>query len=97
MAGGRGERLRPLTDSTPKPLLKVGQKPIIEHNIDRLCAYGVDDMWLSVRYLGEQLQDYFGDGAQKSIRIQYIWENNPLGTIGALRSITDFPTNMYWS
>jgi len=90
MAGGRGERLRPLTDNTPKPLLKIGDKPIIEHNIDRLVSYGVDDFWLSVRYLGEQLEDYFKDGSQKNIKTDYIWETEPLGTIGAISKVDNF-------
>lgn len=90
MAGGRGERLRPLTDTTPKPLLKIGQKPIIEYNIDRLNLYGIDDIWISLRYLGEQLVDYFKGGAEKSIRIKYVWEEIPLGTAGALALIDDF-------
>jgi dTDP-glucose pyrophosphorylase len=90
MAGGRGERLRPLTDSTPKPLLKIGEKPIIEHNIDRLISFGIDDFWLSVRYLGEQLQGYFKDGEQKNIKVEYVWETEPLGTIGAVSKINNF-------
>lgn len=90
MAGGRGERLRPLTDTTPKPLLKVGDKPIIEHNIDRLRNYGIDDVWISVRYLGEQIESYFDDGSNKSIRIQYVYEKDPLGTAGALALIDNF-------
>lgn len=84
MAGGRGERLRPLTDTTPKPLLKVGGKPIIEHNIDRLSTYGIDDIWISVRYLGDQLVDFFKDGSEKALRINYVWEESALGTAGAL-------------
>lgn len=84
MAGGRGERLKPLTDATPKPLLKVGDKPIIEHNIDRLNTYGIDDIWISVRYLGNQLVEYFKDGSEKALRINYVWEEIPLGTAGAL-------------
>lgn len=90
MAGGKGERLKPLTDTTPKPLLKVGDKPIIEHNIDRLISYGIDDVWISVRYLGEQLETYFGDGSSKLIGIRYVWEDEPLGTLGALGNIHDF-------
>lgn len=90
MAGGRGERLKPLTDHTPKPLLKIGDKPIIEHNIDRLASYGVDDIWLSVRYLGDKLVDYFGDGSSKGIRVKYVWEDLPLGTAGALGLVDDF-------
>lgn len=90
MAGGRGERLRPLTDNTPKPLLKIGNKPIIEHNIDRLISYGVDDFWISLRYLGEQIQDYFKDGSHKNIKTEYIWETDPLGTIGAVSQVENF-------
>ena len=90
MAGGRGERLKPLTDNTPKPLLKVGDKPIIEHNIDRLNTYGIDDIWISVRYLGNQLVDYFKDGSEKALRINYVWEEDALGTAGALALVDDF-------
>jgi len=90
MAGGRGERLKPLTDTTPKPLLKVGEKPIIEHNVDRLISFGIDDMWISVRYLGEQISDYFKDGADKGAAIEYLWEDTPLGTLGAAAQIKNF-------
>jgi dTDP-glucose pyrophosphorylase len=83
MAGGRGERLKPLTDNIPKPLLKIGDKPIIEHNVDRLISFGIDDLWISVRYLGEQIEDHLKDGSLKGASIQYIWEKSPLGTIGA--------------
>lgn len=84
MAGGKGERLKPLTETTPKPLLKVGDMPIIEHNINRLNTFGIDDVWVSVRYLGQQIIDYLKDGALKGMRIKYIWEDLPLGTAGAL-------------
>ncbi|MGO4919931.1 nucleotidyltransferase family protein [Maribacter spongiicola] len=90
MAGGKGTRLRPLTENTPKPLLKVGDKPIMEHNLDRLALYGIDDFWVSVKYLGEQIEDYFGDGSNKSINLRYVWEDKPLGTIGAVSKINDF-------
>jgi dTDP-glucose pyrophosphorylase len=90
MAGGRGERLKPMTDTIPKPLLKVGDKPIIEHNLDRLISYGIDDFWLSIRYLGEQLKDYFKDGSQKNISIDYVTEDQPMGTIGAISKISNF-------
>ncbi len=90
MAGGRGERLKPLTDYVPKPLLKIGEKPIIEHNVDRLNSFGVDDIWISLRYLGSQLVDYFKDGSDKGIRINYIWEEEPLGTAGALALVEGF-------
>lgn len=90
MAGGRGERLRPLTDSIPKPLLKVGNKPILEHNLDRLCLFGIDDFWITLRYLGHKIEEYFGYGTEKNIIIQYIYEDIPLGTIGAVSKITNF-------
>jgi len=90
MAGGRGQRLRPLTDDTPKPLLKVGGKPIMEHNVDRLALYGIDDFWMSVKYLGEQIESYFADGSSKNVSINYVWETEPLGTIGAVSSIENF-------
>lgn len=90
MAGGRGERLRPMTDTVPKPLLVIGDKPIIEHNLDRLTLYGIDDFWLSVKYLGEQIEDYFKDGKDKSVHIDYVWEDAPLGTIGAISKIDNF-------
>lgn len=90
MAGGKGQRLLPLTHSTPKPLLMVGEKPIIEHNIDRLSIYGIDDFWVSINYLGDQIQSYFEDGKKKNICIKYIQEDKPLGTIGAVSLITDF-------
>lgn len=92
MAGGRGERLRPLTDSTPKPMLKLGDKPIIEHNIDRLISYGIEKIYISVKYLGQQIVDYFGDGSSKGIKIEYIWEEEPLGTAGALSLVDNFST-----
>lgn len=90
MAGGKGQRLRPLTDKVPKPLLKVGDKAIMEHNVDRLALYGIDDFWFSVNYLGEQIVAYFGDGSAKNIAIDYVWEDEPLGTIGAVSKIENF-------
>ena len=90
MAGGRGQRLKPLTDFKPKPLLQVGDKPIMEHNINRLVLFGIDDFWVAVNYLGEQIESYFGLGKDKYARIEYVWENEPLGTIGAVSKIKNF-------
>lgn len=90
MAGGRGQRLQPLTDSIPKPLLEVGGKAIMEHNLDRLALFGIDDFWVSVKYLGEQIEDHFGQGKDKNIKIEYVWEKVPLGTIGAVSQIKNF-------
>lgn len=90
MAGGKGQRLLPLTEKTPKPLLHVGDKPIIERNIDRMAMFGIDDITISLNYLGEQLEEFFGDGHSKGISIKYVWENEPLGTIGAAGLISHF-------
>jgi dTDP-glucose pyrophosphorylase len=87
MAGGRGERLRPLTEMTPKPMLKIGGKPIIEHNIDRLINYGIKEIYISVKYLKSLIMDYFGDGSLRGVNIRYIEEEEALGTIGALSLI----------
>ena len=90
MAGGRGERLRPLTDNTPKPLLKIGDKPILEHNLDRLRLFGIDDIWITLRYLGEQIEAYLGNGNEKNVKIQYIYEQEALGTVGSVSQIRNF-------
>lgn len=93
MAGGRGKRLSPLTDTVPKPMLTLGDKPIIENNIDRLISFGVQKIYISVKYLGEQIEQYFGDGSSKGISIEYIWEDKPLGTAGALALVDHFETD----
>jgi len=90
MAGGRGQRLSPLTDTTPKPLLPVGNKPIIEHNLSRLSLYGIDDFWITLNYLGNQIENYFGNGTNRNVQINYVWEDKPLGTIGAVSKIKNF-------
>ncbi len=87
MAGGRGERLKPFTDLVPKPMLKVGDKAILEHNIDRLISFGILEIYISVKYLKEQIMDYFGDGSAKGVNIYYLEETEPLGTLGALSMI----------
>jgi len=90
MAGGRGERLKPLTETLPKPLLTIGHKPILEHNIDRLALNGIDNFYISVNYLAHLIKDYFKNGDSKNISIKYIDEDKPLGTIGAISKINDF-------
>jgi dTDP-glucose pyrophosphorylase len=89
MAGGKGERLRPYTDHIPKPMLKIGDKPIIEHTVDRLISFGICEIFISVKYLKEQIIDFLGDGSAKGIRIHYIEETEPLGTLGALALMPD--------
>lgn len=90
MAGGEGTRLRPLTENVPKPLLEVGGKPVLEHNLNRLYVYGMDDFWISVNYLGNQIEDFFGDGSHNNVNIEYVREDKPLGTIGAVSKIDNF-------
>jgi dTDP-glucose pyrophosphorylase len=92
MAGGEGRRLRPLTDTLPKPLLPVGGKPIIEHNIDRLIKFGITHIRISINYLGHLLQAHFGDGGLKNIHIDYIREEKPLGTAGAIATVQNWHT-----
>ena len=90
MAGGRGSRLMPLTNDTPKPLLKIGDKAIMERNVDRLISYGINNFWFSVNYLGEQIETFFGNGLAKNSKFNYIWEEKSLGTIGAISKIDNF-------
>lgn len=89
MAGGKGERLRPLTEKTPKPLLPVGDKAIIDHNIDRLIANGVKHINVTVNYLGEQLEEHFLE-SRGEIKIQTVREPKYLGTIGSIRFVKEF-------
>ncbi len=87
VAGGRGKRLQPLTDNLPKPLLKVGDKPILEYNIDRLTSFGVRNFHISVKYLSEKIVTYFGNGVDKNININYLHEDKALGTMGSVSLI----------
>jgi dTDP-glucose pyrophosphorylase len=84
MAGGRGSRLMPLTDSTPKPMLLVGAKPILEHILTSAISQGFENFVISVNYLGKQIENYFGDGSAWGVSITYLREEEPLGTAGAL-------------
>jgi len=84
MAGGQGMRLRPLTEGTPKPMLRVGNKPILERILDRCIDAGLTDVFLSVNYLASQILDYFGDGSRWGLSIRYLEEEEPLGTAGPL-------------
>lgn len=89
MAGGKGERLRPLTETTPKPLLKVGDKCIIDHNIDRLINYGIKHISVTVNYLKEQLEEHFTE-SRGDVKVQTIREPKFLGTIGSVRFVSEF-------
>lgn len=84
MAGGFGTRLKPLTDNCPKPMLKVGDKPILETLIRQFSRAGFKNIFISTHYLPESITDYFGDGNKWGVNIQYVYEQIPLGTGGAL-------------
>ena len=89
MAGGKGERLRPLTEKTPKPLLEVGGKCIIDHNIDRLISYGVEHIDVTVNYLAEQLEEHFVV-PRNGVQVRTFREPKFLGTIGSIKFVDTF-------
>lgn len=89
MAGGKGERLRPLTEKTPKPLLKVGDKCIIDHNIDRLISYGINHINVTVNYLREQIEEHYAE-PRNGIQVRTFREPKFLGTIGSIKFVDTF-------
>ena len=88
MAGGKGERLRPLTENTPKPLLKVGDKAIIDYNVDSLINYGVNNIHITTNYLSEQIEVHFKEDRQ-GITVHCVREKEYLGTIASIKIIPD--------
>lgn len=91
MAGGKGTRLGELTQQCPKPLLPVAGKPMLEHIIERARLDGIHRFILSVHYLGHMIEDYFGDGSRLNVHIDYLREDAPLGTAGALSLLSTLP------
>lgn len=91
MAGGLGTRLAPLTDNCPKPLLKVGGKPILETIVENFIDCGFSKFYLSINYRGDMIEDYFGDGSRWDVSIDYLRENKRLGTAGALSLLSEPP------
>ena len=89
MAGGKGERLRPLTEKTPKPLLPVGEKAIIDHNVDRLISYGIQHINVTVNYLKEQIEEHY-QVPRQGIQVQTVREPQYLGTIGSIKFVPQF-------
>lgn len=89
MAGGKGERLRPLTEKTPKPLLKVGDKCIIDHNVDRLISYGVSHISVTVNYLKEQIEEHYRE-PRNGVQVKTVREPKFLGTIGSIKFVENF-------
>ena len=95
MAGGLGSRLGELTRDCPKPLLHVGGKPILEIIINNLANAGFYKLWLAVNYKAEMVESYFGDGSEWGVEINYLRENEPLGTAGALSLLSE-PLNSHF-
>lgn len=89
MAGGKGERLRPLTEKMPKPLLPVGNKAIIDHNVDRLIKYGLENIHVTVNYLKEQLEAHFEE-PRRGIQVHTVCEPKFLGTMGSIQYVETF-------
>ncbi len=96
MVGGLGTRLRPLTETVPKPMLIVGNKPIVETIIESFRNYGFTNFVLSVNYKKEMIMDYFQDGTHLGVNIEYIEETKRLGTAGALSLLTEKPTEPFF-
>ena len=90
MAGGKGERLKPLTDQIPKPLLPVGEKPIIEHLIDHYANYGIENIFITTNYLSDQLNTFIETKKSDNISINVIQEAKFMGTIGSIKLIDNF-------
>lgn len=96
MAGGLGARLSPLTDNTPKPMLHVGNKPILETIIENFSKHGYTDIILSVSYKSHVIEEYFGDGAAFGVKIKYVHEVKRMGTAGALSLVRDYLTEPFF-
>ncbi len=92
MAGGKGSRLLPKTEKIPKPMLRLGEKPILEHIIERAKKEGFSRFILAIHHLGEVIEEYFGDGKTLGVNISYVKEKAPLGTAGALSLIEPKPS-----
>ena len=91
MAGGLGRRLLPLTETTPKPLIEVGGKPLLETIVEKFVNQGFKRFYMSINYMGDQIRDHFGHGEKWDAEIRYLAEDRPLGTAGALGLIEEMP------
>ena len=91
-----GKRLQPLTQDCPKPMLRVRGRPLLEIILDQCIAAGFQYFYISVNYLGSQIKDYFGDGAHWGVRIDYLEEDQPLGTGGALSLLPKKPSESFF-
>ena len=92
LAAGKGERLKEVTSTIPKPMIKIMDKPILEHNINWLNRYGIKNIYINLHHLPNVIKDYFKDGKRWGVRITYSYEPELLGTAGAVRKIAE----EYW-
>ncbi|MGE0456263.1 MAG: nucleotidyltransferase family protein [Vicinamibacteria bacterium] len=92
MAGGKGARLWPLTENLPKPMLRVAGRPILERIVLHLVSCGIQRVFISVNYLGNVIEQHFGDGSRLGCQIEYLREDKPLGTGGALSLMPELPS-----
>ncbi|MDO8428987.1 MAG: nucleotidyltransferase family protein [Candidatus Diapherotrites archaeon] len=96
LAGGKGERLHPLTLEIPKPLIPINQKPLLQYSIELLCKHGVREIILAVSYQHEKIKNYFKDGKDWGVRIDYSIESSPLGTGGAIKNLESQLDNSFF-
>lgn len=96
MVGGLGTRLRPLTEKTPKPMLKVGNKPILQTIVEKFAEYGYVNIVMCVNYKSDIIQDYFGDGSRFGVNIEYVLEERRMGTAGALSLLKSSPQEPFF-
>lgn len=95
MAGGKGQRLRPHTENCPKPMLIVDGKPMLEIIIERAIRDGFNHFILAIHYLGHMIEEHFGDGSKWQVKIEYLREESPLGTAGAISLLNETPENPF--
>jgi len=95
LAGGKGTRMKPLTDEMPKPLIPLQGKPIMQHTIELLKKYGIENIIISLGYKGDKIKEYFGDGSKCGVKIRYVEEETPLGTAGPLKLARKFLTGTF--
>ena len=89
MAGGKGTRISSIASDIPKPMIRIGAKPVLEHELESLKNQGLTDIIITVSHLGNIIMDYFGNGAKFGVHIDYYFEKEPLGNAGALFKLKD--------
>jgi dTDP-glucose pyrophosphorylase len=95
MAGGKGTRLKPYTENCPKPMLPINGKPMLEHIIERAKASGFNHFVLAIHYLGNMVEEHFGDGSKWHVKIEYLRETTPMGTAGAIGLLNPIPKESF--